>query len=351
MKLDEKALEAAAQVIYETWIDKPGYVSWTVRGNSDKQVDARRAAHKAITAYLTAAPPAPVVVAKVIHCPECGAIHIDEGEWATRLHKTHQCQSCKHEWRPYPYATVGVPAPVGEVEGLVKRLLSNEPLPICPFDRRSPEYFTTREDEPCKFCGQENTAEGPDKCRGADTRLLKEAADALTSLSARLAECEQERDEHKQTATWAADQMTNVRKELDYLRAANITPLIQRAEAAEARLAECERDLKQNDIHIGSQMKLIYAVIDAVADHWFLDPPDGGEVSLADGVKRIEDAYLAATARAEALEKERDEARVEIIAAKLFGGGLYGEQVDDGVRNYYYLAARAARDALNKGEG
>jgi hypothetical protein len=85
------------------------------------------------------------------------------------------------------------PAPVGDVGELVKRLLSNEPLPICPFDRRSPEYFTTREDEPCKFCGQENTAEGSDKCRGADTRLLKEAADALTALSAMLAECERER--------------------------------------------------------------------------------------------------------------------------------------------------------------
>lgn len=41
-------------------------------------------------------------------CPRCGAIHLDEGEWATRPHKTHQCQSCKHEWRPFEYPTVGV---------------------------------------------------------------------------------------------------------------------------------------------------------------------------------------------------------------------------------------------------
>jgi hypothetical protein len=44
----------------------------------------------------------------VIYCPACQTVHIDEGEWATRPHKTHQCQKCKLEWRPYPYATVGV---------------------------------------------------------------------------------------------------------------------------------------------------------------------------------------------------------------------------------------------------
>ena len=41
-------------------------------------------------------------------CPECGVAHVDEGPWATRLHKTHQCQACGHEWRPYEYPTVGV---------------------------------------------------------------------------------------------------------------------------------------------------------------------------------------------------------------------------------------------------
>lgn len=41
-------------------------------------------------------------------CPECGVAHVDEGVWAVRLHKTHQCQACKHEWRPYEYPTVGV---------------------------------------------------------------------------------------------------------------------------------------------------------------------------------------------------------------------------------------------------
>lgn len=45
-----------------------------------------------------------------ISCPKCATPHIDEGEWATtRHHKTHQCQTCGHEWRPFPFATVGVP--------------------------------------------------------------------------------------------------------------------------------------------------------------------------------------------------------------------------------------------------
>ena len=48
-------------------------------------------------------------VPTVLHCPDCEEIHVDEGEWATRPHKTHQCQHCRHEWRPYQVHTVGVP--------------------------------------------------------------------------------------------------------------------------------------------------------------------------------------------------------------------------------------------------
>lgn len=43
-------------------------------------------------------------------------------------------------------------------------------------------------DEPCPFCGQENTLDGPDKCRGADTRIMGEAADEIERLTAALAE-------------------------------------------------------------------------------------------------------------------------------------------------------------------
>jgi rubredoxin len=41
-------------------------------------------------------------------CPECGALHIDEGEFATKPHHTHACQSCGMVWRPAVVCTVGV---------------------------------------------------------------------------------------------------------------------------------------------------------------------------------------------------------------------------------------------------
>lgn len=59
----------------------------------------------------------------VLHCP-AGHPHVDEGEWATRPHKTHKCQAkrwrggggptppdwgtCGLEWRPAEFPTVGV---------------------------------------------------------------------------------------------------------------------------------------------------------------------------------------------------------------------------------------------------
>lgn len=43
-----------------------------------------------------------------LHCPECGDLHIDEGEFATKQHHTHACQSCGNVWRPAVVHTVGV---------------------------------------------------------------------------------------------------------------------------------------------------------------------------------------------------------------------------------------------------
>jgi hypothetical protein len=68
------------------------------------------------------------------------------------------------------------------VSDIVERLRSNETLPVCPYDRRSPDYWTAPNDKPCVICGQENTSEGPDLCRGADTRIMKEAADEIERL-------------------------------------------------------------------------------------------------------------------------------------------------------------------------
>ena len=40
--------------------------------------------------------------------PGCGQRHIDEGEFATKLHHTHACQHCGMVWRPAIVPTVGV---------------------------------------------------------------------------------------------------------------------------------------------------------------------------------------------------------------------------------------------------
>lgn len=41
-------------------------------------------------------------------CPECGALHIDVGEFATKPHHTHACQNCGMAWRPAVVDTFGV---------------------------------------------------------------------------------------------------------------------------------------------------------------------------------------------------------------------------------------------------
>lgn len=50
--------------------------------------------------------PAPIPMR--LPCPGCGALHIDEGEFATRPHHTHACQDCGLCWRPAVVPTVGV---------------------------------------------------------------------------------------------------------------------------------------------------------------------------------------------------------------------------------------------------
>lgn len=41
-------------------------------------------------------------------CPSCHALHIDEGEFATKAHHTHACQECGQVWRPATVPTIGV---------------------------------------------------------------------------------------------------------------------------------------------------------------------------------------------------------------------------------------------------
>lgn len=50
----------------------------------------------------------PPLIPMRLHCPECGALHIDEGEFAMQPHHTHACQHCGAVWRPAIVHTVGV---------------------------------------------------------------------------------------------------------------------------------------------------------------------------------------------------------------------------------------------------
>jgi predicted RNA-binding Zn-ribbon protein involved in translation (DUF1610 family) len=47
-------------------------------------------------------------VPMILTCPSCGGRHIDEGEFATKLHHTHACQHCGMVWRPALIPTCGV---------------------------------------------------------------------------------------------------------------------------------------------------------------------------------------------------------------------------------------------------
>lgn len=44
----------------------------------------------------------------LLDCPKCGLAHVDEGEWATRHHRTHLCARCGELFRPSHRSTVGV---------------------------------------------------------------------------------------------------------------------------------------------------------------------------------------------------------------------------------------------------
>lgn len=71
-------------------------------------------------------------------CPHCDVMHVDRDEWATRPHKTHLCENCGLEWRPFGYATVGVRAHVGVTD--VEKFMSSRatPLPQMRFAESNP---------------------------------------------------------------------------------------------------------------------------------------------------------------------------------------------------------------------
>lgn len=86
---------------------------------SDDQIWPRVSAED-LQKLLQVNPPAPLApIPMRLHCPGtyvdeqgatrlCAALHIDEGEFATKPHHTHSCQHRGMTWRPAVVHTVGV---------------------------------------------------------------------------------------------------------------------------------------------------------------------------------------------------------------------------------------------------
>lgn len=89
-------LEARAEIerLNRWCADNPSAQSELVRDLADER--------DAVVAKASA--PVPLT----LWCPMCHARHVDVGEFATKPHHTHACQSCGTAWRPAICHTVGV---------------------------------------------------------------------------------------------------------------------------------------------------------------------------------------------------------------------------------------------------
>jgi hypothetical protein len=72
------------------------------------KIEARLAAAEAANGELMKAVLEPAPVEMRLRCPQCHALHIDEGAFKTKPHHTHACQACGEVWRPAVVNTVGV---------------------------------------------------------------------------------------------------------------------------------------------------------------------------------------------------------------------------------------------------
>jgi len=74
-------------------------------------IDMRRSDTPESQARIVVTNPADIPrmpIPMILTCPCCGARHVDRGEYATKPHHTHACQSCGICWRPAVQPTVGV---------------------------------------------------------------------------------------------------------------------------------------------------------------------------------------------------------------------------------------------------
>ena len=72
---------------------------------------------------------------------------------------------------------------VGELEAMLERLRAR--LPVCPFDPKAPKNELQPGDL-CPVCLDYGDERSKNLCRGADTRVMDEAADAIDTLLATL---------------------------------------------------------------------------------------------------------------------------------------------------------------------
>jgi hypothetical protein len=70
--------------------------------------NACAADHRQLAEWLRELKQFKLGVPMLIWCPMCKGRHIDVGEFATKIHHTHSCQSCGLTWRPAIIPTVGV---------------------------------------------------------------------------------------------------------------------------------------------------------------------------------------------------------------------------------------------------
>jgi hypothetical protein len=97
-------------------------LTWTmlgVLGDGNASKGARVAARHSYAVYQAGRvdprlPVAPAPLDMVLHCPSCGAQHVDAADpetgWANPPHRSHLCHACGVIWRPADVPTNGVAA-------------------------------------------------------------------------------------------------------------------------------------------------------------------------------------------------------------------------------------------------
>jgi len=226
-------------------------------------------------------------VPMVLHCPECKTRHIDEGEFATKVHHTHSCQGCGLTWRPAVVPTVGVQFLPG----------FRNAAPEHTGPRYSPLGLSFERIEELKAAERDLSA-----LRETDAELLgayNAAHQGLAAANARVAELERELQDN---ALAAVKERTQFRD--------RILDLETRAEVhAQARREYAER--------VGNAEPALAAATARVAE---LEA--AFEQSMASRMV-IESALNAANARADAaeqwnvtLQSARDEWRAKCEAAE-----------------------------------